>query len=297
MGIPNLYSFLQKHSSLALCDISMSCLYGKKLAIDISIYLYKFLKKDCLIENLFTLLALFRQYHIYPIFVFDGKPPLQKQKVILERKRQRRIAQMALESPWISKEEISFWKARSVHVKAEHIQDAKTLISLYGGMSIDAPADAETYCAYLTNHQYVWATLSEDMDVFLYGCPRVLRQLSLAKQSAVLYTTSLLLHSLGLSLTEFRTMILRTGHEEFPLSTDSPPFTLESCYSYFQTNGEFPLPLPCEEHIQSFDQQLTTLSVPFGFLSSMKTLNGPMLQCFLEKHGFFFLRDLKTYWL
>ena len=60
----------------------MSQLSGKKIAVDISIYLYKFVSDDQLIENMYLLLSIFRYYNIIPIFVFDGKPPAEKKRTM-----------------------------------------------------------------------------------------------------------------------------------------------------------------------------------------------------------------------
>ena len=49
------------------------------------------------------------------------------------------------------------------------------------------------------------------MDLFLYGCPRVLRYLSLLNESMVLYNLSEILKELEISLNDFRQICVLSG--------------------------------------------------------------------------------------
>jgi 5'-3' exonuclease len=64
----------------------MSELSGKTIAVDISIYLYKFSTDNSLIENMYLMMSIFRHYKIIPIFIFDGKPPDEKKELLEKRK-------------------------------------------------------------------------------------------------------------------------------------------------------------------------------------------------------------------
>lgn len=74
MGIKLLSKLLKQECSDVTKSIHLSQLYGKKLCIDASIYLYRFKCNDALLENLFLMCSIFRLYNIDVIFVFDGKP-------------------------------------------------------------------------------------------------------------------------------------------------------------------------------------------------------------------------------
>ena len=67
-------------SSIKLCRLNE--LSGKKIAIDISIYMYRFAADDTLIENMYLMLSVFKNYNIIPIFIFDGKPPVEKRELL-----------------------------------------------------------------------------------------------------------------------------------------------------------------------------------------------------------------------
>ena len=56
-----------------------------------------------------------------------------------------------------------------------------------------------------------YACLSEDMDMFAYGCPIVLRYLSLLNSCVVLYDLNTILSTLGYSLEEFKYLCVLSG--------------------------------------------------------------------------------------
>jgi len=76
MGIQYLNSFLKRNTNEhSIKKLKLNDLYGKTIVIDTSIYLYRFLAEEALLDNMYTMLSLFKYYNIAPIFVFDGKAP------------------------------------------------------------------------------------------------------------------------------------------------------------------------------------------------------------------------------
>ena len=70
MGVKQLNSFI-KHNCYKLLEKKNLCEFkGKTIVIDASIYMYKFLEDDLLIENIYLLCSIFRSHNIIPIFVF-----------------------------------------------------------------------------------------------------------------------------------------------------------------------------------------------------------------------------------
>ena len=92
MGIRNLNRFLRANCIDSIKCVSMSELSGKKIAVDISIYLYKFASDDTLIENIYLMLSIFRHYKVIPVFIFDGKPPDEKKELLEKRKKDKNQA-------------------------------------------------------------------------------------------------------------------------------------------------------------------------------------------------------------
>jgi hypothetical protein len=89
-------------------------------------------------------------------------------------------------------------KRKFVNVSKSDIENIKDLIRAYGATYYDAPGEADELCAMLTIKGKVWACLSEDMDMFVYGCPRVLRYFSLLNHTVVIYNLNEILNNLGI---------------------------------------------------------------------------------------------------
>lgn len=86
MGIKDLNPFLKAASPDLINDVSLNKFSGKRVAIDTSIYLYKFLyKNDRFIESFFKQINRLRVNNISPIYIFDGKPPAEKMGEIKSR--------------------------------------------------------------------------------------------------------------------------------------------------------------------------------------------------------------------
>jgi len=204
----------------------MSQLSGKRIAIDISIYLYKFSADDSLLENMYLMLSIFRYYGIIPIFIFDGKPPNEKKDLLEKRKEEKNKAKQQymelkkqiLDDPSMEKDELQelsdtmdSLKKKFITIQKEQINQVKQLITSFGASYSDAPEEADQLCALLVAKKKVWACMSEDMDLFVYGCPRVLRYFSLIKHNAVIYNTKQIFDDLGITENEFRQICVLSG--------------------------------------------------------------------------------------
>ena len=89
MGIKNLNSFLEKHARMAITEQNLSRYKNKKIAIDTSIFLYKFMYSGKFLESFINQVYHLRRFDIIPIYVFDGAPPKEKQDVLDSRKEHK----------------------------------------------------------------------------------------------------------------------------------------------------------------------------------------------------------------
>jgi flap endonuclease-1 len=224
MGIRNLNRFLRDNCSESIKCINMSELSGKKIAVDISIYLYKYEAENALLENMYLMLSIFSHYNIIPIFIFDGKPPPEKKDLLQKRKEDKELFQLEYNK---LKEELESkaktddvydiivamdqLKTQIVQMNKDKIEKVKTLIRAYGATYYDAPGEADELCALLVIKKKVWACLSEDMDLFVYGCTRVLRYFSLIGHTVVLYYTKGIYEELKMTQQEFRDVCILSG--------------------------------------------------------------------------------------
>ena len=94
MGIQYLNRIIRTYAYKGVRELSLRSLKGKTLAVDTSIYLYRYQAEDALIENMYLMISLFRHHDITPVFVFDGEPPAEKRELLEERKRDKEEAKM-----------------------------------------------------------------------------------------------------------------------------------------------------------------------------------------------------------
>jgi hypothetical protein len=225
MGIKHLNNFFRTECGDLIKVISIAELSGKKIAVDISIYMYKYESNEALIENMYLMLATFRQYNIIPVFIFDGKPPTEKKALLEKRKIDKKLAEkeynilkQKLDMNNTNNEEkqelisnMDSLKKRFIYINRLKIDQVKSLIRAYGATYYDAPGEADELCALLVLKNKVWACLSEDMDMFVYGCTRVIRYLSLFNHTAILYNTKEILDKLSVTQKEFREICVLSG--------------------------------------------------------------------------------------
>jgi flap endonuclease-1 len=90
MGIKNLRVILNQKCKNAINTRKLDSYRGMILGIDISIFLYKYLYNNSdHIEGLTRLILRLLKNQITPVFIFDGKPPKEKNDVLLDRKEKK----------------------------------------------------------------------------------------------------------------------------------------------------------------------------------------------------------------
>jgi hypothetical protein len=248
MGIRFLNRFLKENASPSIKLCRLAELSGKKIAVDISIYMYRFASDDNLIENIYLMLSVFRYYNIIPIFVFDGKPPPEKRELLQKRKEDKQEAEEEYnrlkntleinnDMDDADKQELLYnmdmLKKKFVYVSKNDIEIVKNLIRFYGATYYDAPCEADELCAMLTIKEKVWGCLSEDMDMFVYGCPRVIRYLSLLNHTAVIYELKGILTNLGITQKELREICVLSG-TDYNIESEDNCHTLTDTLKYFK---------------------------------------------------------------
>jgi flap endonuclease GEN len=113
----------------------------------------------------------------------------------------------------------------------------------YGICYIIADGEADKLCASLVKTGKAWACLSDDMDMFVYGCPRVLRHMSLLKHNAIIYDFNQILTELNLSEKNFREIAVLSGtdynvHQNISLFETMRWFNEYSVFSKFNDLNE-----------------------------------------------------------
>ena len=227
MGIKLLNKFLKENckSMNSIYTIHMAKLQGKCIVIDVSIYLYKYESDNSLIESIYTMISIFRHYNITPIFIFDGVAPTEKKELIESRLQKKRIAEneyykLKEMSRGCSdntfeknelEEQMNLLKKKFVYMNKLKINKIKYLLDCYGMTYFDATGEADQLCTWLVINKLAWACLSDDTDMFVYGCNRVLRYFSLINHNAVLYDYENILKELNIEHDAFKEICVLSG--------------------------------------------------------------------------------------
>jgi len=305
MGIKHLNRFLREEAQQCIKFISLAELSGKKIAVDISIYMYKYASEGTLLENMYLMLSTMIHYNIVPVFIFDGKPPPEKKELLQKRKEDKQEAEKEynqlkkqLENKTIDdveKQEVvnnmDILKKKFIHIGKNEIDSVKRLIRAYGATYYDAPGEADELCALLVIKNKVWACLSEDMDMFVYGCNRVLRYLSLLNKTVVLYDTKDILNSLGITQKELREICVISGTDyNYNSKKGSSLYkTLAYFKKYHKENSEMGFYKWLKEntdYIQDYENLLNIYNLfelnqdhtHLTIFENIKIINGPILK-------------------
>lgn len=246
MGIRGLCSFLKEECQNCSKKKTLYHYKNKKIVIDINNYLYRFLKNFCYIPSLYEICALFKFYNIEAIFVFDGIPPNEKSETILKRREERNESIVKynnikeLYENTNDEKLLPYLKTlnkKSLKLTNQHFREAKTLITLMGFKYIIADGEADTLCASMVIYDDAYACMSEDSDMFLLGCPRVIRYFSVIKHTVVQYDLDEILHYLNLSFDEFQKICILTGTD---YTTHTKPQKIGYIYeNYIKNQTEF----------------------------------------------------------
>lgn len=224
MGVPHLNSLILTQASEATTKTHLSSLSGQKVAIDTSIFLYRYKEKDCLLENIYNLVNLFKKHNIVACFVFDGKPPEEKTAVIQSRREARykaydellKCEEMLQKTQGVEEKraleaKITALRAKSTRITQSDVANVKELLTSMGVVWVEACGEADGLCAKMAIKHYVNACVSDDMDMFVYGCPVVWRHLSLLQETVIVYDTKKICEGLKLSIEQLKEICVASG--------------------------------------------------------------------------------------
>lgn len=210
-------------------------------------------------EQVYLFLSIFKYYCIHPIFVFDGKPPAEKNALLKRRYCEKQAAQTEyklleqrlsdISDPTVMSElqqKMNSLKKKMVRLTYYHIDQVIELINAFGFEYYLAPHEADHLCVHLTVSGKAYACLSNDMDIIVSGCPYVIRNLNLMTHEVYMYDTQSILSDLELSYDEFREIIVLSGTDY-----ELQPLPL-------------PLPLPQSNEI-AVPMKLPTISIKKAF--------------------------------
>ena len=229
MGIKDLNSFLKQNAAECVQDTVLGQLKGRKIAIDTSIYFYKFLYKNPrFIEGFFQQIFRLRSNGITPIYIFDGKPPPAKNDTIEYRKNKKveykhKLAECQgklSNSDNLSKEEqdelketIFKLKKKMIYVTKENIAQLKYFFDLLCVKYIQAEGEADNICSQLCKAGVVDLVLSDDMDLLVSGTTVLLRNFVISSNRITMYNVNSILNKLGFTRDQWVDFCIMCGSD------------------------------------------------------------------------------------
>jgi len=203
---------------------------GQTVAVDASVLLYQFMSSIVTSDGtpltnaagnvtshlvgLLSRVAKITEAGIRPVFVFDGKPPEDKQGELAHRREQRQKALDALEKARDAgdTDEARRLAKRTIKVTPEQSAQAITMLTLLGVACVQAEGEAEAQCVSMARAGQVNAVASSDLDCLALGCPVMLRDLGRTKDEEVTeLNLKAALEETGLELAEFVDLCIMCG--------------------------------------------------------------------------------------
>jgi len=213
MGVKGLGKFVSKFG----VERNLSFYTGKKIAIDTSIYLYKFMWNSSsskeFLKKFHNQINNFKRLHIEPTYVFDGKPPDEKQGVLDKRHL-----------------------TKVIKITSNNICELQQLFQTCGVKYIISDTEGEKYCTFLNKKGYVDLVLSNDYDCLAFGC-----KILLVSKEGKFYEFSLdnilaNLGSNGISHSSFVDMCIVAGTDYAPRGI--PGLGLKKALKFVKERGE-----------------------------------------------------------
>lgn len=238
MGIKSLSTILNQYCKCGIKNVTLETFRDKVIAIDTSIFLYKFTYNTSDYLEGFTrqILRLLRN-GIIPLYVFDGKPPDEKKEILNDRKdkrnllvKKKKLIESILENKDFNepgmekyleelkgksfetlKDEITKIKRKIIYITGDDINRTKKLFELFGVPYLEADGEAETFCSVLSRNGYISGCITEDTDYLASGGDNFIRGFNSNNNNIVLCKLNEILSELGVTYEQFLDICILCG--------------------------------------------------------------------------------------
>jgi flap endonuclease-1 len=157
MGVKGLSKFIKENIPNAINKRKLSDFSDSVVAIDTNYYIYKYtISTDDFVKKFASQYLHLISFGIKPLYVFDGKPPSEKQKVIEKRKKVN--------------------QKKNIEVTNSSIKQLKRFFKDYNIPYLECIAEADFICSQLSRHDVIRGCISDDMDFLTLGCKYLYRE-------------------------------------------------------------------------------------------------------------------------
>ena len=249
MGIKDFYKYIKNTFPECFVPVHYTEFRYKKIAIDMMnvLYIYRSRLDTEWMVSVIRFLNHLRKIQIHPICVFDGKGHQLKLSTIQKRKDTRNRGKEKFEqlqydleqykksrkitpalqqfldknTDYVSPlsgnlliEQIQHYftkqqKAYNLHFEQSEVETLKTIIQNMGICVLTAEYDGEHLCSMLNVQNEADVVLSNDSDVFFFGCRKVITKFN--DQGGFLLELDIVLEKLGISFESFTDLCIICG--------------------------------------------------------------------------------------
>lgn len=118
------------------------------------------------------------------VYVFDGDPPVLKNKIHEKRLKARDVASEKYEEG-LKGEDLEIMKRYSsqlIRLDEKMIEEAKELLEALGIAVVQAPSEGEAQAAYLSRQDGFYGVVSQDYDSLVFGARVLIRNLAVSRK-------------------------------------------------------------------------------------------------------------------
>jgi flap endonuclease-1 len=249
MGIKDFYKHLKSKCPESFVPTDYSVFEHQRIALDMMniLYVYKARDEYNWMRRVIEFMIYLRNLKVHPICVFDGQSHPLKQNTVEKRRSEREKGKERAETLSQSLEQYRQTQVRteyfdkflethpdfiskltgrpilsqiehylqklcknySLHFRTAEIEGLKKILHALGIIVIDAEHDGEALCSQLSENGQVATVISNDSDVFFFGCNQVLFKFT--EQGGYLIKFTDILQVLGLTKEEFIDLCLLCG--------------------------------------------------------------------------------------
>lgn len=247
MGIKNFRNFLLSKIEEPFEKIKFENMNIKSLCVDINIFIYKYItairKTGNDIEHNGTITShiiglrnqinFFKKLKIDIIYVFDGTPPIEKNKILQERKNKKEYA----EKKYTESNDIKYYQ-QSFFITSDIIKSAKKYLKYRGIKYIDLDLEADIICASLVKNKIVDYVYSTDYDIIVYGAKTMITSINYKKRFVEILNLKNILKNLNITYEQFVDMIVLSGCDYCDKTEN---MTLNKAYDVVNSNKNIKL--------------------------------------------------------
>lgn len=173
--------------------------------------------------------SLLHKHELKAACIFDSsKMSKQRKDRAADRRKQRtealtEIGEMKKSKgyvPFTARKRHALLRSRTIHVNPQQVRDAQQLLSMSGVCTVFmAPDEADSVCVEWVEKGHAFGCVSNDSDMFVRGCPYVLRQFDPKRGTFEMWEITKVHNSLALTPEQFRTVcehkpLVRRTHNE-----------------------------------------------------------------------------------